>query len=121
MKRGQFLILASHFPSTFRRQLVLGHGAIAAQEREIRGGEGPIAVELGGVGQIDRHMCGAGRGRAHDDYLATVGVGRQLMVGLDGAVPIINDIPNSSPNGFGDRAKMFPGGGAGNCTRDGTT
>ena len=73
------MILASHFPSTFRRQLVLGHVAATAQEREIRGGEGPIAVELGGVGQIDRHMGGAGRGRAHDGYLATAGVGRQFI------------------------------------------
>jgi len=73
------LILASHFPSTFRRQLVLGHGSVVAQEREIGGGELPIAVELGGVGRIDRHMGGAGRGRSHHRYLATVGVGRQFI------------------------------------------
>ena len=73
------MILASHFPSTFRRQLVLGHGAVVGQEGEICGGESPVAIELGGVGQIDRHMGGAGRGRAHHAYLATVGVGRQFI------------------------------------------
>ena len=78
-KRGQFLILASRFPSTFRRQLVLGHGAVVGQEWEICGGKGPIAVELGRVGQIDRHIGGAGRGRSHHRYLATVGVGRQFI------------------------------------------
>ena len=71
--------MASHVPSTFRRQLVLGHGTVAGQEGEICGGESPAAVELGGVGQIDRRMGGAGRGRAHHRYLATVGVGRQFI------------------------------------------
>ena len=39
-----------------------------------------------GIGQIDRHIGGAGRGRAHHGYLATIRVGRQLIVAIDGEI-----------------------------------
>ena len=64
-------------------QLVLGYGSVAAQDREIRGGEGPVPIQLGRIGQIDRHIGGAGRGRAHHGYLATVGVRRQFIIAVD--------------------------------------